>query len=396
MSDDQSMLDDATSPTRLPACVVSFLRRHRRPVVALTLVLIGAVVAVALGFSSRAHSTEWVRQNLPVAPMTFGAPEISCATKSACVADVSVSYDLLTSSGDWAVTGLQQTTDSPIDDLCVGSSCYAISESGRTVRITPAPHGSPRIDELMRARARPIGLTDLACSGEGNACLMLTQSGSSSTVGRTSMRVWRGTIAPGRNLRATFRVVATLRARSAADLPSALSCPTTRVCFGIAEALWRTRDGGRTWSAGAPLAETPTALFCVSASVCAVGTNAGAVDFTSDAGRTWVGGSPYGTRTCRSCAPTSWISGVYCDGSAMHCLALVAPHGIDGPSGGVFETSDRGRTWRQMTTPGAPVLLSLACTQRGSCWAGGVEGSEHLAVLLHLRGALSRHGAHGP
>jgi photosystem II stability/assembly factor-like uncharacterized protein len=201
-------------------------------------------------------------------------------------------------------------------------------------------------------------------------------------------RVYHGVPEPGISIEKSFRPLTVLGERHGVFPPTVLSCLTNKVCFGLSHGMWRTTDGGRSWSIMAPVREVPDVFSCSSSVDCAVGTSAGSVDFTIDGGRRWTrsalpGAEP--TVCSTACDSTYFVTGIACSPTGQTCIVTIAYRQLPASLPPIFETTDRGRSWSSMSLPTSPYLelLSLACVHGGVCWAGGQLG-DHRPTLLRL------------
>ena len=143
--------------------------------------------------------------------------------------------------------------------------------------------------------------------------------------------------------------------------PNRLTCASTQVCLAWAvdqtnRAIWRTTDGGRSWtSPTAPgAAGAALNLSCTSSSTCFL-LEGGTVRTSSDAGASW--GAPATAATGDTPATTPVFLTVSC-GTATDCVAT----GAAGGSALVSRTDDGGSTWRASTVPsGLGVVIGVVC-----------------------------------
>jgi hypothetical protein len=161
--------------------------------------------------------------------------------------------------------------------------------------------------------------------------------------------------------------------------PSAVSCPTTTVCWlvgytysytpGVAEST----DGGQTWtdmsSGNWSTSQQLWSIDCVNASTCWVAGNdqskAGwtpVVSETTDGGADWTSFSNLPTFTPYTQNGTYQLTAISCT-SALDCVAGGGLNESDGLAQ-IISTTDGGATWTLSTDPtlaGLQQILSLSC-----------------------------------
>ena len=163
-----------------------------------------------------------------------------------------------------------------------------------------------------------------------------------------------------------------------------LSCPSASVCEAVGlvnsrPGIYRTTDGGTTWSAQ-PVPAGMTSLSgvsCASTSVCeAVGSGSADVIGTTDGGATW-SAQPVP-------AGLNGLTGVSCASVAV-CEAV----GYGG-SADVIGTTDGGATWTSQTVPtGVNQLDAVACGAPSDCEAVGTTSAGSLAVVTTTDGGAT-------
>ncbi len=140
--------------------------------------------------------------------------------------------------------------------------------------------------------------------------------------------------------------------------------------------MWRTTDGGRTWSApiALPLAQ-PTSVAVWGTQDAWVGTDCGGtVTSTCEPG---VFGSSDGGRTWQRTSSTAVTSLSFAD--AMHGWAtMMGGPAVGGAAGGLLASADGGRTWSSRGNPcpagGWPAGISFPSAQDGWVGCTGMSG----------------------
>lgn len=144
-----------------------------------------------------------------------------------------------------------------------------------------------------------------------------------------------------------------------------IACPTARICYAIdgyaidRGQLWRTLDGGTTWTpesgdtygvtgVSAPACPAPTTCYAV-----ADGSSVGKIVKTTD-GRTWHEPTPFTRNT---------LDAVACPSSTT-CYAVAA-------AGTVLTTSDDGTTWVRRPSLPRGSFVSITCPGLRVCLATG-------------------------
>ncbi len=214
----------------------------------------------------------------------------------------------------------------------------------------------------------------------------------------------------------------TLRSGPAANLPGlAMSCATTSSCVvmaydgasaGSSSEVFRTSDGGTSWSRGAlpppgSLEFVPSGLSCTGTSCVAVGMLGQWESTFGSGGRAqgvrYLSGAAYtsddgGATWSASPAPPAGANSLTCP-DASRCYAL--------SQSAVFETDDSGRTWNRLRTSGLPNasspssawdFTSLACASSASCWLTGAgptarpparRSAERFVTIAQAQGLLA-------
>lgn len=121
--------------------------------------------------------------------------------------------------------------------------------------------------------------------------------------------------------------------------------------------VWRSTDGGETWSTTSYQGPAVQAILCVDSSgqeAILAGCSQGGVQLSRDGGATWASSSGF---------PSD---------ANIQCLAVnsntqnVLLAGVSGPDGGLYRSSDGGVTWSPCTSPGDPDILSVAADPFGT------------------------------
>jgi len=187
-----------------------------------------------------------------------------------------------------------------------------------------------------------------------------------------------------------------------------ITCPSLSECIGVgaqnantseSPAIWRTSNGGATWShvipAGASNVQAellavscPSPTFCVALGANGIGDigNSSVLYVTTDGGATWTSESlPGGIDSLSGLSCTS-TSTCFASGNAEVTL-----NGVTEATPAVVETTDGGMTWQLIssgiTSPGT--LSRITCTSTTDCMAvgyiaAGITGTSVNLVAISL------------
>ena len=139
--------------------------------------------------------------------------------------------------------------------------------------------------------------------------------------------------------------------------PSALTCPSTTVCYAAAlnGAAARTSDGGQTWTALATgvTDDSLVAISCPTVTECTAIGSLGSIVVTTDGGRSWV--------SRRNGAAYYSAFGISCPTPSTCFLAN---------ANGLLETVDGGVNWNVVL---AHYTADVTCPSDNTCYAGGAQ-----------------------
>jgi photosystem II stability/assembly factor-like uncharacterized protein len=265
--------------------------------------------------------------------VSAGLLAVSCPTTLACMAVGGGGLVVTTGDGGSTWPARPSGTVVPLRGVSCPTvmACYAVGDSG-VLMATIDGGGS------WTTRTAPGAGTMTAVScGSATACVAVGGGGVVAfTVNGGSS--WAG---PSANLTGNLNGV---------------SCPSAGACFAVGDSgIYRSADGGATWSGPIATAYALEAISCTSVSTCIAAGGNGLILGTGDGGITW---------TNRSAGNLEVFLAISCP-TASVCVA--------GATGGLVERSvDGGMSW---TNQFAPVFWGLSCATAINCHGvGGIRG----------------------